>query len=77
MRDRYNLRLERNEHLIRPGNKVRVFVADTAADGAATLTRGNVTTPDITLEELPQVSSRSIASLAANLRNRRRVVAPS
>lgn len=31
---RYNLRLERNEHLIRPGNKVRVWFADSPDDAA-------------------------------------------
>lgn len=50
---RYNLRLERNEQLLRGGNKVRVWVADSPSadqmDGNRTQFGG------ITLEELPQV----------------------
>ncbi|KZS15165.1 putative A disintegrin and metalloproteinase with thrombospondin motifs 3 [Daphnia magna] len=51
---RYNLRLERNEQLLRGGNKVRVWVADSPSadqmDGNRTQFGG------ITLEELPQNS---------------------
>lgn len=59
--DRYNLRLERNEHLLRGGNKVRMWVADSPVDGVSASSgapggrSSNATFGDITLEELPQV----------------------
>ena len=48
---RYNLRLERNSHLLRSGNKVRVFVADSNA------------TDHINLEELAQVTQLTLIEL--------------
>ncbi|KAK4022967.1 hypothetical protein OUZ56_008409 [Daphnia magna] len=60
---RYNLRLERNEQLLRGGNKVRVWVADSPSadqmDGNRTQFGG------ITLEELPQ---RDLATCRVPLR---------
>jgi len=64
---RYNLRLERNEHLIRPGNKVRVWFADSPDDASAvdstTTSRSSSRNSSfayggIKLEELTQVSDR-------------------
>ena len=53
------MRLERNDHLLRGGNKVRMWVADSPADAVsakAAAGAGNATFGDITLEELPQVN---------------------
>jgi hypothetical protein len=64
---RYNLRLERNEHLIRPGNKVRVWFADSPDDAATvdstTTSRSSSRNSSfayggIRLEELTQVRNR-------------------
>jgi len=48
---RYNLRLERNSHLLRSGNKVRVFVADSNA------------TDHINLEELAQDDDEEVGDV--------------
>ena len=53
---RYNLRLERNEQLLRGGNKVRVWVADSPSTDEFSGNRtGSTQFGGITLEELPQV----------------------
>ena len=51
---RYQLQLQRNQHLIKGGKDVRVWVADSPS--------ANSSTPfgDITLEELPQVRASGI-----------------
>ncbi|EFX89863.1 hypothetical protein DAPPUDRAFT_93895 [Daphnia pulex] len=52
---RYNLRLERNEQLLRGGNKVRVWVADSpSTDEFGGNRTGSTQFGGITLEELPQ-----------------------
>ncbi len=68
---RYNLRLERNEQLLRGGNKVRVWVADSpSSDGAGANRTGSTHFGGITLEELPQVGSRVKRKLDGNLVNK-------
>jgi hypothetical protein len=53
---RYNLRLERNEQLLRGGNKVRFWVADSPSTDEFSGNRtGSTQFGGITLEELPQV----------------------
>jgi len=49
----YNLRLERNDQLLRSGNKVRVWVADSPGSNVANASASAL--PFITLEELVQV----------------------
>lgn len=61
---RYNLRLERNDQLLRGGNKVRVWVADSpSSDGVGANRTGSTHFGGITLEELPQVRLRNVCTL--------------
>lgn len=58
------MRLERNDQLLRGGNKVRVWVADSpSSDGVGANRTGSTHFGGITLEELPQVRLRNVCTL--------------